>query len=454
MRLVIIGAGPGGYETAVEARRRGFEVILVTAGKLGGTCLNQGCIPTKCFCRDSRSGASLVEMVTRKSEVVAKLSRGVQQMLSGVEIIYGIARVKDAHKVLVWPTEAQAMQEAPGVSNEPVMCIDADRIIIATGSHTAWLRVPGADTVPGVLSSSDMLELQDLPHRLTVIGGGVIGLEFASVFCNLGVEVTVIEYCRNILPNLDSDLAKRLKQSLSKRGVRFILGAAVTAIEADGEGQKVVFRSADKEESVISDKVLMACGRVPDTRVAQGCVGLAVGRKGIEVDENMETSLKGVYAVGDVNGKMMLAHAAVFQGKIALNHICTTSGLKVSSRIRQEIMPSAVFTDPPLASVGLSEDACREKGIAYSCHKSMYGASGMALASDCPEGICKILAAKPGQEGFRAGQILGCHIMGASAPELISEVSSLMNFNATIEELADIIHPHPSFSELILNAVR
>ena len=185
----------------------------------------------------------------------------------------------------------------------------------------------------------------------------MIGLEFASVFCNLGVEVTVIEYCRNILPNLDSDLAKRLKQSLSKRGVRFVLGAAVTAIEADGEGQKVFFRSADKEESVISDKVLMACGRVPDTRVAQGCVGLAVGRKGIEVDENMETSLKGVYAVGDVNGKVMLAHAAVFQGKIALNHICTASGLKVSSRIRQEIMPSAVFTDPPLATVGLSEDA-------------------------------------------------------------------------------------------------
>lgn len=454
MRLIVIGAGPGGYETAVEARRRGFEVILVTSGKLGGTCLNQGCIPTKCFCHDVRTGASLSEMVARKRQVVEKLGSGVEQMLKGVEIIRGIARVADERTVLVWPTEEESIQNQTSAENEPALSLKADKIIIATGSHTAWLRIPGADTVAGVLSSSDILNLEVQPRRLTVIGGGVIGLEFASIFNSLGSEVTVIEYCRNILPNLDSDIAKRLRQILSKRGVRFILGAAVTSIQASGEGQQVNYLAGDETGSIESDKVLMACGRVPDVRAAYGCKGLEFNRKGIVVDENMQTSLKGVYAVGDVNGKMMLAHAAVFQGKVALNHICESEGLPVHSRIRQDIMPSAVFTCPPLSSVGLSEEACKERGIEYKVFKSLYGASGMALASDCGEGICKVLAAKPGQEGFRDWQILGCHIVGENAPDLISEVSVLMNYDATVDELSDIIHPHPSFSELILNAVK
>ena len=454
MRLIVIGAGPGGYETAVEARRRGFEVILVTSGKLGGTCLNQGCIPTKCFCHDARTGASLSEMVARKRLVVEKLGSGVEQMLKGVEIIRGIARVADERTVLVWPTEEESIQNQTSAENEPALSLKADKIIIATGSHTAWLRIPGADTVAGVLSSTDILNLEEQPQRLTVIGGGVIGLEFASIFNSLGSEVTVIEYCRNILPNLDSDIAKRLRQILSKRGVRFILGAAVTSIQASGEGQQVNYLAGNETGSIESDKVLMACGRVPDVRVTYGCKGLEFNRKGIVVDENMQTSLKGVYAVGDVNGKMMLAHAAVFQGKVALNHICESEGLPVHSRIRQDIMPSAVFTCPPLSSVGLSEEACKERGIEYKVFKSLYGASGMALASDCGEGICKVLAAKPGQEGFRDWQILGCHILGENAPDLISEVSVLMNYDATVDELSDIIHPHPSFSELILNAVK
>lgn len=454
MRLIVIGAGPGGYETAVEARRRGFEVILVTSGKLGGTCLNQGCIPTKCFCHDARTGASLSEMVARKRQVVEKLGSGVEQMLKGVEIIRGIARVADERTVLVWPTEEESIHNQTSAENEPALSLRADKIIIATGSHTAWLRIPGADTVAGVLSSTDILNLEEQPQRLTVIGGGVIGLEFASIFNSLGSEVTVIEYCRNILPNLDSDIAKRLRQILSKRGVRFILGAAVTSIQASGEGQQVNYLAGDETGSIESDKVLMACGRVPDVRAAYGCKGLEFNRKGIVVDENMQTSLKGVYAVGDVNGKMMLAHAAVFQGKVALNHICESEGLPVHSRIRQDIMPSAVFTSPPLSSVGLSEEACKERGIEYKVFKSLYGASGMALASDCGEGICKVLAAKPGQEGFRDWQILGCHIIGENAPDLISEVAVLMNYDATVDELSDIIHPHPSFSELILNAVK
>ena len=503
MHIIIIGAGPGGYETAVAARNKGFEVTLISAGLPGGTCLNEGCIPTKCFCHDAKvftllatqlsqlqvdelRKSQLEKMVVRKDEVVGQLREGVKSLLKGVEIVSGIARVADAHTVRVWPTE----DESAAVSSlDPEFSeykeYKADRIIIATGSHPAWLNVPGAADTPGVLSSSDMLRLKEIPRRLTVIGGGVIGLEFASIFSSLGSKVTVIEYCKNILPHFDVDLAKRLKQSLSKSGITFLTGTEVTGISSsietssdsviphtpheeqmsgtDTQGtpvQIVTCRSGEKVSAVVSDKVLMAVGRVADTRVILGCEGIEHTRRGISVDDNMQTSLQGVYAIGDVNGKMMLAHAATFQGKVALEHICNNmleSGEVVhegaSSMVRLDIMPAAVFTVPEVATVGLTEENCKEKGIAFKALKSFYRANGKALASEAGEGYCKILVAQGGQPGFREGQILGCHMLGEEASDLISEVAALMNFNATAAELSNIIHPHPSISEIIRNCV-
>ncbi len=514
MKLIIIGAGPGGYETAVTAAQKGLEVTLVTAGPLGGTCLNEGCIPTKCFCHDAhlhellnkRNGSPeldtdqssdalahvhapasadvLAGMVARKDAVVEQLRSGVESLLRGVEIVHGIARIADAHTVRVWPTEAESaadMNLSPEFDSYDEYT--ADRIIIATGSHPAWLNVPGAAETPGVLSSSDMLRLKEIPKRLTVIGGGVIGLEFASIFASLGSKVTVIEYCRTILPHFDTDLAKRLKQSLSKSGITILTGTEVTGITASEESssecvfpwesgagenpdgmdsahrgkliQIVTVRSGEKASAVVSDRVLMAVGRVPDIRVITGCKGIEADRKGIRVDDNMQTTLPGVYAIGDVNGRMMLAHAATFQGKVALGHILRdgmdgTEGTPQggSHAIRLDIMPAAVFTVPEVAAVGLTEEDCKEKGIAFKALKSFYRANGKALASESSEGYCKLIVAQPDQPNLRPGQILGCHILGSSASDLIGEVTALMNFNATVADLRNIIHPHPTLSEI------
>lgn len=420
MKILILGAGPGGYETAREAARLGADVILISDGPLGGVCLNEGCIPTKVFVA---GGGTVSELQDRKNTVTGQLRSGISQLLdrAGVHVVEGRGVFKDSRTVLVGDEE-----------------YTADYIIIATGSHSASLPIPGVD-LNGVLNSAGILDLESAPESLCIIGGGVIGLEFASIFAKLGTQVSVLEFCPVILPRFDVDIAKRLKQQLSRSGITIQTGAQVTAIEP---GMRVRYTCNDAEAFVDCEKVLMAVGRRPSVEgLGLEEAGVSYSPRGIAVDGSMRTSVPHIFAIGDVTGGIMLAHAATFHGRKAL---CAIFGLQ--DNIRMEICPAAVFTDPEVATVGLSEEDCRERGIAYRCLKSAFRANGKAMAMGRPEGLCKLLV----EDG--SGRIIGCHIMGEHASDLIEEVAVAMNFDATVEQLRSVIHAHPTLSEVILNA--
>lgn len=429
MRLLIIGGGPGGYETAVEAAKRGLEVTLISEGPLGGTCLNEGCIPTKTFChyaelieQNLKAGLdckpSFAAAAQRKQAVVEQLRSGIDMLLKNVQVVRGRAEFKDSKTVLCNGQE-----------------YTADKIIIATGSVSASLPIPGAESC---LTSKEILDLTEVPESLCVIGGGVIGLEFASIFRSFGSEVTVLEFCPGILPRFDVDLAKRLKQSLSKRGINIEVQAQVTRID----GNTVTYVKKDKEFTVQADKILMAVGRRPNVDgLNLEAAGVDYTRKGITVNDRFETSVPGVYAIGDVTGGIMLAHAATFQGQHALNCICGQQ-----DGIRFDLIPAAVFTIPEVATVGLTEEQCKEQNLEVRCLKSFYRANGKAVSMDEPDGYCKVIVDND-------GKVLGAHIMGAHSSDLIHEIATAMNIGATLDKLQSVIHAHPTLSEVIQSAL-
>ena len=478
MKLIIIGAGPGGYETALLAAKRGVEVVLIEAGHVGGTCLNEGCIPTKAFCKNAEVLDGLREaeafgvtglsydfdfkaVTVRKNAVVEQLRDGVEGLLGHklITLVRGNASFKDAHTVVV---------TSPAVMSSEVETSEytADYIIIATGSVSASLPIPGAD-LPGILTSREILDLEEVPQRLCVIGGGVIGLEFASVFRSFGSEVTVLEYFKDILPRFDSDLSKRLKQSLGKRGIDINTQAQVTSIEevpavistecgerVEKFAYKVFFTRKDKEEVVESDKVLMAVGRkanVGSLNLAD--IGIEFTPRGIVVDDKtMQTNIPHIYAVGDINGKMMLAHAAIFQGIVALDHIMgEENGIDLS------VMPAAVFTSPEAASVGMTEDDCKAAGIPIKCLKSFFRANGKAVTMGETDGFCKVIVAAEPKEteetAYEPGRILGCHLYGPHASDIVQEACALITQKATLSQFEDIIHTHPTLTEVLQSAV-
>lgn len=452
MRIIVIGAGPGGYETALLAAKRGVEVVLVESGHVGGTCLNEGCIPTKSFCRNAEVLDGLREagsfgiagleysfdfssVVTRKNAVVEQLRVGVEGLLGHklITLVRGKASFKDPHTVTVIPS---GEEESPKEYT-------ADYIIIATGSVSASLPIPGAD-LPGILTSKEILDIEEVPKRLCVIGGGVIGLEFASVFRSFGSEVTVLEYCKDILPRFDTDLAKRLKQSLGKRGIEINTQAQVTEVLLSGTEYRVAYTRKGREESVVADKVLMAVGRKANVdSLNLSDIGVEFTPRGILVDEKtMQTSIPHIYAVGDINGKMMLAHAATFQGIVALDHI-----MGVENHIDLNVMPAAVFTSPEAASVGMTEDECKEKGIPVRCLKSFFRANGKAVAMGETDGFCKVVSSA------ESGRVLGCHLFGPHASDIVQEACALISRKASVEDFKDVIHTHPTLTEVLQSAI-
>lgn len=442
--LIILGAGPGGYETALLAAGRGKKVVLVNGGRLGGTCLNEGCIPTKCMVKDAavvnacNSGEfglgdlnfrlDFNKVVTRREQVVTQLRDGIDSMLkkAKVHVVEGKARFVDSHTVAVGDEE-----------------FEADNIIIATGSSSKSLPIPGADA-GFVMDSSDILKIEYVPAHLVIVGGGVIGLEFASVFSAFGSEVTVIEYMKNIAPTFDADISKRLKQSLSKRGINIINGAAVKKIEQNEEYQIVTtYELKGKEETVVSSDVLTAVGRKPNVEgLDLEKAGVEYSPKGISVNDDMLTNVEHIYAIGDVNARLMLAHMASFQGVRALNVI---DGIK--DDINFNVVPAALFTEPECASVGKTEEQCKAEGINVKTGKSFFRANGKALAAGEPDGLCKLIF------DAQTDKLIGAHIMGAEAALLAQQCCDFITAGITRKAIAESIFGHPTLSEVILSAV-
>lgn len=437
--LIIIGSGPGGYHTASYAAKEGLSVVIIERGELGGTCLNEGCIPTKTYARNAEIIDALREadtfglggldydfdfakVVERKDAVITQLRSGIETLLSahGITLVRGNAEFKDSNTVVVGDEE-----------------YTAKNVIIATGSVSKTLRLEGLDTSM-VCDAGQLLSIKELPKRLCIVGAGVIGMEFACVFSSFGCEVTVVEFLKECLPTLDSDIAKRLRKALEKRGVEFYMQSAVKRIS----GGHVTFERKGKSMDIEADLALLAVGRKP--RI-EGFNIEASGveydtRTGIKVDDNMQTTVNGVYAIGDVNGRQMLAHAASMQGVRAVNHI-----LGREDDIRFNIMPSAIFTNPEAASVGYSEDYCKQQGISYRLGRAYYRANGKALAMNETEGMVKLIADEN-------GKIIGMHAYGAHSADIAQEISSLMCRDTTVEQLRDMVHIHPTLGEILQEA--
>lgn len=443
--IIIIGAGPGGYETALSAARRGMSVTLFNGDRLGGTCLNEGCIPTKCLCRNAEMVAQFKEadkfgiddftftldfnrVVERKKEVTDTLRAGIASMLKAakVNVVEAMASFKDAHTVVAAGEE-----------------YTADNIIIATGSVSKSLPIPGHD-LGCVMDSTRILGIDYVPESLTIIGGGVIGMEFANIFSSFGSKVTVIEFMKQILPPFDSDIAKRLKQTLGKKGIKIVTSAAAKKIEQTADYRiAVTYECKGKEETVESSDLLMAVGRTPRIEgLNLEAAGVEFTPRGIVVDDNMRTNVPHILAIGDVNARMMLAHVASFQGERALNAIQGKS-----DAIRLDIVPSAVFTVPECGMVGLTEEQCKERGIEICVGQSFFRANGKALSMGESDGLCKLIFRK------EDGMLLGAHIMGVQAADLAQQCADLMNRNATLDDMRQIIFGHPTVSEVILGAL-
>nr|MBC7243719.1 dihydrolipoyl dehydrogenase [Chloroflexota bacterium] len=445
--IAIIGAGPGGYVAALRAAQLGAKVVLVEKGKLGGVCLNWGCIPTKTLLRTAellnlaREAADYGVIVSevkldwsaaqkRKEAVVRRLTGGVKFLLekAGVQLLPGIAR-------FVSPSALEVVGEG---GQERV---EAKDYVIATGSRPASLPIPGLEG-SGVLTSDDALSMDALPGSLLIIGAGPIGVEFATLFRACGVQVTLVELLPRVLPTLDADLGAEVERALKKAKVAVYTASQVSKVASNNGKYAVTIQGAAQATTVEVDKILVAVGRRPNVEELRlDSVGVQVEKAGIKVDEFMRTNLPHVYAVGDVTGGILLAHVAMHEGVVAVEN-----AIGLQRAMNYAAVPSCVFTWPEVASVGLSEEQARQQGYDLKVGKFPFRANGKALAQGEQEGLVKIVAES------KYGQILGVHIVGPHASDLIQEGTLALTLEATLDELEVAIHPHPTLSEAVAEA--
>jgi len=441
--VVVIGGGPGGYVAAIHAAHLGADVALVEKDKLGGTCLNRGCIPTKALVRsaevmlDARRSSdfgidienikiNFRKVMERKRNVVDKLVSGVEQLMKAnkISVHRGIGRILSPHLVKVNDEE-----------------IATKKVVIATGSESTLLPISGLD-LPGMLTTDDILELEELPKSLVVIGGSYTGAEFACIFNALGTKVTIVKRRPLRLEPVDEEVGRRFAQTLPRQGIDVKIGAAVKAIRKEGECLKVVWDTAGGEQGVEGQIVLMATGRKPYTE-GLGLVELGIKMDGpaIVVNEYLETNIKDVYAIGDVLGKNMLAHVAFYEGEVAVEN-----ALGRSRQADYHAVPSCVFVQPEVACVGITEAEAKDSGIPYKVSKFPFLACGRAVAMDETVGIVKMIC------DAENGRVLGIHIMGPHASDLIAEGALAMQMGATAKDIAHTMHAHPTVPEAVQEA--
>lgn len=445
-QIGILGGGPGGYVCALRAAQLGLSVILVEGERIGGTCLNKGCIPTKALVKSvelwreiqhaeefgiqvDHAGIDFTKVMERKDKVVETLVVGVERLIKAAKIKYvkGWGEVHEAGKIEVETEEGRESYEV-------------EKLILATGSIPARIPIPGID-LPGVLSSDDILEIDKLPEHLVVIGGGVIGLEFASIYQAFGVKVTVVEMLPSLLANIDEEIPKRMTPLLKRSGIEIMTKTAVREIRQKGSQLIVVVEDAKGQKELLTDKVLVSTGRKPNLRgINIDGLGLKIERGSIAVDSQMQTSVPGVYAIGDVTGGIMLAHVASMQGIVAAENC---AGQRAA--MNYEAVPSAIFTYPEIAAVGQTEQALKAEGKKYTSSKFPFSANGKAIALGETIGLVKILADEE-------GKVIGASIMGIQASSLIQELVLAVNKGLKAEDLVQTIHAHPTLPEAVMEA--
>ena len=445
-RITVIGAGPGGYVAAIRGAQLKNEVTLIEKDELGGTCLNRGCIPTKSLIQSANvyweaknssifgvntTGVTLdFSVVTkRKEKVVKQLVNGVQFLMkkNKIRVVKGVGTIIDPKTVKIIG------------SNEE---IKSDSIIIATGSVPSSISVDGIDG-NGVINSNEILQIQELPSSMAIIGGGVIGIEFAQIMQRMGVSVSVMEMMPQILPTEDADMALMFESILRKDGIEIFTGVTVKKIETANKSKKLTFTTKEGANLKVVEKVLVAVGRSPETNdLGLEKLGINMDKKFIAVNEKMQTNIPGIYAIGDVVGGITLAHLASHEGRCAAEN---ASG--IVTNINYGAVPRCIYTSPEIGCVGLTEAQAREKyGSDVVIGRFPFVGNGKAIILEEIGGLVKVIAEK------KHGEVLGVEILGPHATELIAEAVLGIHMEATVEDFANAIHAHPTVSEAIMEA--
>lgn len=445
--VAIIGGGPGGYVAAIRAAQLGGKVLLAEREQLGGVCLNQGCIPTKTLLRSAEKwrelgecaayglqateiGFDLAAMQLRKRQVVEQMRGGVEQLLksNGVEVVRGTATLRGP-------------QELEVTLADGVRCSYAAKSMIVASGSRVWRPPIAGIELPAVLDSSAALLLENVPSSLAVIGGGAVGVEFAALWRSLGAEVTLIEMLPGILPGVDEDVAKRLAMVLRKTGIRLLTGTKVKSLQDSAGHVALQLENAKGDAKLIAERVLIAAGRRPNVEgLGLEAAGVKYSAAGVAVNDSLATNIPTIYAIGDVTGRQMLAHVASAAALVAAEN-----ALGGKRRMDFTAVPACVFTVPEVASVGLTEQAAAELGIQYKTSRFNFAGNGKALAMGETDGLVKMIAAAD-------GKLLGMHILGAHASDLIMEGALALRHGLSAADIAAAIHPHPTLSEVVLEA--